>query len=123
MSMLFAHPEHYVQPPEFPKGGNVEPIGGHLARFTAEMRPELPPAVAAFIDDSYPITLANAILMLADGTPFAYCVHQARDTSYGSEVVVRVLYSSEAPTSMVEGHCQHLAIEFSNWIRDAARTA
>lgn len=120
MSMLFAHPEHYVQPPDFPQGGNVEPIGGHLARFTANMTPELPPAVSAFLDDSYPITLAKAVLMLADKTPFAYCLHQARDTDYGSEVVVRVLYSSEAPDALIEGHCEHLAVEFRNWIRDAA---
>ncbi|MCR1784951.1 hypothetical protein KVF89_20590 [Nocardioides carbamazepini] len=122
MAMLFAHPEHYVQPPDFANGGNVEPIGGHLARFKADMGPELPEAVAAFLDPSYPVTLASAVLMLADDTPFAYCLHQARDTEYGSEVVVRVLYSSAAPDAMIEGHCEHLAVEFRSWIRDAAET-
>lgn len=120
MSMLFAHPEHYVQPPEFETGGNVEPIGGHLARFRADMTPELPEAVAIFLDPAYPVTLAKAALMLADGTPFAYCLHQARDTEDGAEVVLRVLYSSAAPDTMIEGHCEHLAVEFRSWIRDAA---
>lgn len=119
--LLFTHPEHYVQPPEFPNGGNVEPIGGHLARFTATIAPELPDEVARHIDPDYPITVATAALHLADGTIFAYCLHQARDTELGADILVRVLYSSAASDALIEGHCEHLAIEFRNWIRDAAK--
>lgn len=117
--LLNAHPEHYVEPPDY-TGGMVETIGGHLTRFTVSVARELPPRVAAFLDPSYPVTLMNALLGLDDGTPFAYCLHQARDTGTGADVVVRVVYPSAAPDSMIEGHCEHLAIEFRSWIRNAA---
>ncbi|MYS86689.1 hypothetical protein [Embleya scabrispora] len=117
--LLDAHPEHYVEPPIY-TGGMVETIGGHLTRFKVSVADELPPSVGAFLDGSFPVTLMNALLSLDDGTPFAYCLHQARDTAGGADVVVRVVYPSAAPDSMIEGHCQHLAIEFRSWIRNAA---
>ncbi|MCC3312987.1 hypothetical protein [Nocardia africana] len=119
--LLNAHPEHYVEPPAY-TGGMVETIGGHLTRFKVSVADELPTAVSAYLDASYPITLMNALLCLDDETPFAYCLHQARDTDTGADVVVRVIYPSAAPDSMIEGHCQHLAIEFRSWIRNASAT-
>ncbi|AEW97919.1 MULTISPECIES: hypothetical protein [Streptomycetaceae] len=118
-ALLNAHPEHYVEPPEY-TGGMVETIGNHLTRFKVSVARELPPPVSAHLDASYPISLMNALLSLDDGTPFAYCLHQARDTATGADVVVRVVYPSAAPDSMIEGHCEHLAIEFRSWIRNAA---
>ncbi len=117
--LLNAHPEHYVEPPQYP-GGMVETIGGHLTRFRVAVAKELPAAVAAYLDAAYPVSLMNAELSLDDGTPFAYCLHQARDTDTGADVVVRVIYPAAAPDSMIEGHCEHLAIEFRSWIRNAA---
>lgn len=117
--LLNAHPEHYVEPPQYP-GGMVETIGGHLTRFRVSVAGELPAPVAAYLDPAYPVTLMNAELTLDDGTPFAYCLHQARDTETGADVVVRVVYPAAAPDSMIEGHCEHLAIEFRSWIRNAA---
>ncbi|MFJ8808181.1 hypothetical protein [Streptomyces sp. NPDC102490] len=117
--LVNAHPEHYVEPPSY-TGGMVETIGGHLTRFKVSVARELPAAVSAYLDASYPVTLMNAALSLDDGTPFAYCLHQARDTDTGADVVVRVIYPSAAPDSMIEGHCEHLAIEFRSWIRNAA---
>ncbi|WP_033294282.1 hypothetical protein [Amycolatopsis jejuensis] len=114
-----AHPEHYGAPPHY-RGGNVEMIGGHLIRFKAVALSELPVEVRSFYAPEYPVPLMNALLTLDDDTPFAYCVHQARDTETGSDVVVRVLYPSAAPDSLIEGHCRHLAIEFRTWIRSAA---
>ncbi|WAP53645.1 hypothetical protein [Streptomyces sp. S465] len=119
MSLVNAHPEHYVEPPNY-TGGMVETIGGHLTRFKVSVAHELPAPVGAYLDASYPVTLMNALLSLDDGTPFAYCLHQARDTDTGADVVVRVIYPSAAPDSMIEGHCEHLAIEFRSWIRNAA---
>ncbi|MFF0587297.1 hypothetical protein ACFYWD_15120 [Streptomyces sp. NPDC003781] len=117
--LVNAHPEHYVEPPAY-TGGMVETIGGHLTRFKVSVARELPAAVSAYLDAAYPVTLMNALLSLDDGTPFAYCLHQARDTDSGADVVVRVIYPSAAPDSMIEGHCEHLAIEFRSWIRNAA---
>ncbi|MFD5249938.1 hypothetical protein ACFWIW_35700 [Amycolatopsis sp. NPDC058340] len=117
--LLNAHPEHYVEPPQYP-GGMVETIGGHLTRFRVSVARELPAPVAAYLEPSYPETLMNALLTLDDGTPFAYCLHQARDTDSGADVVVRIVYPSAAPDSMIAGHCEHLAIEFRSWIRNAA---
>ncbi|WP_243274698.1 hypothetical protein SALCHL_006401 [Streptomyces albus subsp. chlorinus] len=98
----------------------VETIGGHLTRFKVSMTRELPPPVRAFLDAAYPLSLLNALLSLDDGTPFAYCLHQARNTGTGAEVVVRVIYPSAAPDSMIQSHCEHLAIEFRSCIRNAA---
>ncbi len=120
--LLDAHPEHYVEPPSY-TGGMVETIGGHLTRFKVSVARELPPAVGAYLDPSYPATLMNALLSLDDGTPFAYALHQARDTDVGADVVVRIIYPSAAPDSMIEGHCEHLAVEFRSWIRNAAAAA
>ncbi|MEU6409764.1 hypothetical protein [Microbispora sp. NPDC046933] len=117
--LLNAHPEHYVEPPNY-TGGMVETIGGHLTRFKVAVARELPPLVAEYLDPSYPATLMNALLSLDDGTPFAYALHQARDTDTGADVVVRIIYPSAAPDSMIEGHCEHLAVEFRSWIRNAA---
>ncbi|MFI0483720.1 hypothetical protein [Actinomadura sp. 9N215] len=117
--LLNAHPEHYVEPPDY-TGGMVETIGGHLTRFKVAVARELPPPVSAYLDPSYPATLMNALLSLDDGTPFAYALHQARDTDTGADVVVRIIYPSAAPDSMIEGHCEHLAVEFRSWIRNAA---
>ncbi|MFE6629769.1 hypothetical protein ACFVNB_21375 [Streptomyces rochei] len=117
--LLNAHPEHYVEPPTY-TGGMVETIDGRLCRFKVSVARELPDAVAAFLDASYPVTLMTALLSLDDDTPFAYCLHQARDTDAGADVVVRVIYPSAAPDSMIEGHCEHLSIEFRSWIRNAA---
>jgi hypothetical protein len=117
--LLNAHPEHYVEPPAY-RGGMVEMIGGHLTRFKVSVAREIPPQVAVFRQPEYPITLMNALLSLDDGTPFAYCVHQARDTDDGADVVVRVVYPAAAPDALIEGHCEHLAIEFRSWIRNAA---
>ncbi len=98
----------------------VETIGGHLTRFKVSIPRELPQPVGAYLDASYPVTLMNALLSLDDGTPFVFCLHQARNTETGADVVVRVIYPSAAPDSMIEGHCEHLAIEFRSWIRNAA---
>ncbi|WP_020556857.1 hypothetical protein [Embleya scabrispora] len=117
--LLNAHPEHYVEPPNY-TGGMVETIGGHLTRFKVSIPRELPQPVGAYLDASYPVTLMNALLSLDDGTPFVFCLHQARNTETGADVVVRVIYPSAAPDSMIEGHCEHLAIEFRSWIRNAA---
>ncbi|CAL9328512.1 hypothetical protein [Streptomyces sp. enrichment culture] len=117
--LLNAHPEHYVEPPTY-TGGMVETIDGRLCRFKVSVARELPDAVAAFLDASYPVTLMTALLSLDDDTPFAYCLHQARDTDAGADVVVRVIYPSAAPDSLIEGHCEHLSIEFRSWIRNAA---
>ncbi|MFH8534957.1 hypothetical protein ACH4GE_42085 [Streptomyces tendae] len=117
--LLNAHPEHYVEPPTY-TGGMVETIDGRLCRFKVSVARELPDTVAAFLDASYPVTLMTALLSLDDDIPFAYCLHQARDTDAGADVVVRVIYPSAAPDSMIEGHCEHLSIEFRSWIRNAA---
>lgn len=117
--LLNAHPEHYFEPLEY-VGGMVETIDGHLTRFKVTVARELPDAIAAYRDDRYPITLMNALLSLDDGTPFAYCVHQARDTISGADVVVRVIYPSAAPDSLIDEHCEHLTVEFRSWIRNAA---
>ncbi|MEU6572010.1 hypothetical protein [Streptomyces parvulus] len=118
-TMFTAHPEHYVMP----DGGMVETIGGHPLRFgvgTAEAA-DLPRPVADFADPAYPITLA-AVMLLQDGTTYAYAVHQMRPTADGVDFALRIVYPAAAPDLMIAEHQEHLAIEFRNANRHAGST-
>lgn len=115
-----AHPEHYALPLAYM--GMVETIGAHPTRFkvsAATSLEGLPEAVAAFADPSYPLTMVGK-LRLEDDTPFAFAIHQLRDTDDGScEIALRLIYPKAAPDFMIEEHAEHLAIEFRSYIRQA----
>jgi hypothetical protein len=117
---LASHPEHYVLPPQYQQG-MVETIGGLPTRFKVRPVPtadELPAAVAASADPAYPISMLG-ILYLDDDTPFAYAVHQLRDTDDACELALRIIYPAAAPDSMIQEHAEHLAIEFRAFVRQA----
>jgi hypothetical protein len=117
---LASHPEHYVLPPQY-SFGMVETIGGLPTRFKVRPVPtadELPAAVAAYADPAYPISSLGT-LYLDDDTPFAYAVHQYRDTDDGCELALRIIYPAAAPDSMIQEHAEHLAIEFRAFVRQA----
>jgi hypothetical protein len=117
---LASHPEHYVLPPQY-QAGMVETIGGLPTRFKVRggmSVAELPAAIVAYVDPSYPISMPG-VLYLDDDTPFAYAVHQLRDTDDGCELALRIIYPAAAPDIMIQEHCEHLAIEFRAFIRQA----
>lgn len=115
-----AHPEHYVEPPQYP-AGIVETIGGYPTRMKVCPGGDLPSAISDYLDSDYPLTIGVAVLRLDDDTPVAYAVHQARDTAIGSDIALRILYHSAAPDAMIEGHREHLAIEFRKYLQAAAQ--
>jgi hypothetical protein len=117
---LASHPEHYVLPPQY-KAGMVETIGGLPTRFKVlplSTVADLPAPIAAYVDPSYPIAMLG-VLSLDDDMPFAYAVHQLRDTDEACELALRIIYPAAAPDSMIQEHCEHLAIEFRDFIRQA----
>jgi hypothetical protein len=117
---LASHPEHYVLPPQYTQG-MVETIGGLPTRFKVVSLPptaDLPAPIAAYVDPSYPIAMTG-VLYLDDDTPFAYAIHQLRDTDGACELALRIIYPAAAPESMIQEHSEHLAIEFRAFIRQA----
>jgi len=50
-----------------------------------------------------------------DGQVFGYVLHQYRDTQPGFDARLAVYWPSDAPDALVDGHVDHLMIEFANW--------
>jgi len=59
---------------------------------------------------------------LPTGDTAAHVQHQFRDTADGFDVLLGIHFPAAAPEEIVETHRKHLAVEFTNWITDAART-
>ncbi|MFF2050280.1 hypothetical protein ACFVU2_01645 [Leifsonia sp. NPDC058194] len=112
---LATHPEHYVQPPAYP-AGMVETIGERPTRFQVAAGAALPDAVEEFRDPDFDLSIPTGLLSLDDGTPFAFAIHQARDTATGCEISLQIIYAATAPAIMLQEHREHLAIEFRHFL-------
>jgi uncharacterized protein len=115
--LLAAQPEHFVLVPV--EGGHqvVENLGPHIADFRVIFTDEDHAVVD--LDPNYPLRVA-AVVRLPDGTLVGHALHQFRDTADGFEVLLGIYFPGAASEELVEGHRQHLAVEFTNWIADAA---
>jgi hypothetical protein len=111
-----AHPEHYAKLPGI---GLIETIGGRPTRMTGEMTTDLPDFVTATLDPAY-INRGGTRVELADGTVWAWVLHQFRNTEHGCEMILRVWWPATAPEIYFEEHAQHFAVEFRNFIHMAA---
>ena len=58
-------------------------------------------------------------LALPDGTIIGHALHQFRETGAGFDALLVIYFPAAAPDDLVEGHRQHLAVEFTNWITAA----
>jgi hypothetical protein len=115
--LLAAQPEHFVMVPV--EGGHqvVENLGPHIADFRVFYTDEDHAVVD--LDPNYPLRVA-ADVRLPDGTLVGHALHQFRETADGFEVLLGIYFPGAASEELVEGHRQHLAVEFTNWIVDAA---
>ncbi|MFC8453151.1 hypothetical protein [Kitasatospora sp. NPDC057223] len=123
--LLAAHPEHYtITNQEDGTVHVVENVGAHVASFylggwgeeamtwAADAEEVLPEA-------EFPHKQATN-LFLADGTIIGRVLIQFGDTEEGFTSSLSVYLPTTCPEDVLEGHLQHFAIEFRNWITAAA---
>lgn len=112
-----AHPEHFVMATI--EGGHqvVENIGPHISDSRVMWTDEAHAVVDP--DPNYPHRVV-AEIRLPDGTIVAHALHQLRDTADGFDARLGIYFPDAAPEELIEGHRMHLAVEFTNWIVDAA---
>lgn len=49
-------------------------------------------------------------------------LHQFRDTSPGFEAKLAIYWRDGAPDALVDGHADHLMLEFNNWLQACVQT-
>jgi hypothetical protein len=59
---------------------------------------------------------------LANGTTIGHGLHQFREATDGFDALLAIYFPAAAPEEFIEGHRQHLAVEFTNWIVSAAES-
>ena len=114
--LVAAHPEHFVLAAT--DGGHqvVENLGPYITDFRITYISE-DQTIGELVPD-YPIRLAGTVA-LPDGTLIGHALHQFRDTGTGFDALLVIYFPAAAPDDLIEGHRQHLAVEFTNWITAA----
>jgi hypothetical protein len=114
--LVAAHPEHFVLAST--DGGHqvVENLGPYITDFRIAYISE-DQTIGELVPD-YPIRLAGTVA-LPDGTLIGHALHQFRDTGTGFDALLVIYFPAAAPDDLIEGHRQHLAVEFTNWITAA----
>jgi hypothetical protein len=116
-----AHPEHFGFKILEDKNCMVNETFGHhygpvnlLLKFGPITEPKTEGAVGILCD-----------IMLPDSTFFGTILNEYVDTDKGMKVILTVKVPKATDPSTVHGHEEHLAVEFSNWVRmfKEARTA
>lgn len=115
--MLAAHPEHFVI--GFTEGGFdvIENIGPFISHFNVHFTGE-EEAIDELLPD-HPFRMVGHSTM-ADGSVESHILHEFRDTGDGFEGRLALYFPSAMPEEIIEGHRQHLVVEFTNWIAAAA---
>lgn len=126
--LLGAEPDHFVITPNPDATITVvENLGPYVCRINL-------PAFDAAVDWSdetidellpeseYPFRRI-ADMSLDDGTVVGRMLTQFGDTADGFTAILTVYFPVACPDQMFEHHCQHLAVEFTNWILGAAAAA
>ena len=117
---LAAHPEHWiVRPSKESKSMTVlETLGEKPTLFTLAFDVPAPDFVQ---DVSTFTTKMTARGYLEDGTQIMELYHQFRDHADGQgfDVDLAIYFPVAAGDGVVECHCQHLLVVFSNWSKQA----
>jgi uncharacterized protein len=118
--MLVAQPEHFV----IAAAGEdllevIENIGPYISRFWTRFTGD-EEAVDDLLPD-YPIRIVGHYLS-ADGRVEGHVLHQFRETDEGFDAHLAIYYPGAVTEEVLEGHRQHLAVEFTNWIAAAAQS-
>jgi hypothetical protein len=123
-AMLRAHPEHLgaMQLPDgrvgvFEVPGHTElPAMLHLHRLES-----WPEDVPIELDPDMPVRIMGRG-EAKNGRVHGYLLHQFRDTSPGFEAKLAIYWRDGAPDELVDGHADHLMLEFNNWLQAYVRT-
>lgn len=121
--LLAAQPEHFV----LAEAGNdlshvirvVENLGRYISDFYITFTGE--DQAIAELNPDYPTRMVGSVA-LADGTTIGHALHQFRETTDGFDALFAIYFPAAAPEELIEGHRQHLAVEFTNWIVGAAES-
>ncbi|KAJ5365958.1 hypothetical protein N7517_008844 [Penicillium concentricum] len=125
-SFIFpTHPENYVvmHSPEAPARSGpdcgVELIGEHMAkvRFVdLTDSGEIPKWMAEEREQEYE-RAEYLVAVLDSGSKFFYIMNEFMDTEGGCKIKLRAFFPSASPWSLVNGHAEHLAVEFRNLLQ------
>ena len=119
--MLAAQPEHFVIAGSADALDVVENMGPYVCSYKMHFTGE-DAAVGDLLAD-YPTRMVGHG-KLADGTVVIHALHQFRDTAAGFDAHLSIFFPHACPEAeIIEQHRRHLAVEFSNWITDAAASA
>ncbi|KXG51424.1 uncharacterized protein PGRI_094360 [Penicillium griseofulvum] len=119
------HPENYVvmYSPKAPARSGpdcgVELIGEHMAkvRFVdLTDSGEIPKWMAKERDEAYEM-VECLVAKLDSGSKFFYIMNEFMDTQGGCNIKLRAFFPSASPWSLINGHAEHLAIEFRNLLQ------
>jgi hypothetical protein len=119
-AMLRAHPEH-LGALQFADGriGILE-VPGHSSEHGPELlrakRLEDWAGVPIPLEPDMPYRLM-ARSESEDGQLVGYLLHQYRDTNPGFDARLAIYWPAGAPEELVEGHADHLMVEFFNWFQ------
>ena len=116
--MLAAQPEHFVLRLHGDTMQVVENLGPHITDLALSFTGEQD-AVAELSPD-HPIRMVGHAA-LPNGKVVAHLLHQFRNTTDGFDVLLGIYFPATAPEEFIEAHRQHLAVEFTNWFRDAGQ--
>jgi len=119
--LLAAQPEHFATSMDERDGKHVMRVTENLSRYISDFYITMTGEDQAVddLDPDYPVRMAG-VVTLADGTVVGHMLHQFRDTVDGFDALVTIYFPVAAPEDFVEGHRQHLAVEFTNWFLEAA---
>ena len=97
----------------------VENLGRYISDFYITFTSE--DQAVAELAPGYPTRMAGTVA-LADGTTIGHALHQFRETTDGFDALLAIYFPAATPEEFIEGHRQHLAVEFTNWITGAGES-
>ena len=123
-AMLRAHPEHLGA--RLCQDGRVGvfEVPGHTelpAMLYLHRLETWPTDVPIELDPDMPIRMMGRG-EAANGRVHGYLLHQFRDTSPGFEAKLAIYWRDGAPDDLVNGHADHLMLEFNNWLQAYVQT-
>jgi len=123
--LLAAEPDHYAMFLNIDTSVTVvERLGLHASRVLLPAFDKAPAwtadtADALLPESDYPFRRI-ADITLSDGTIVGRMLNQFGDTDDGFRANITAYFPTACPEEFFEHHRQHIAVEFSNWIRAAA---
>jgi hypothetical protein len=123
-AMQRAHPEHLSAMPLPDNRVHIVEVPGHTKR-PAHLHLRILhdwSGVPIALDPEMPHRMMGRMENLAGEPIGGYLLHQFADASPGFEAKLGIYWPATAPVNLVEGHAQHLMVEFNNWFQMYLKT-